>query len=98
MTSIHTLVSDIQALLSERTTEVSFTAKIGHDSSRTPTLRLSQMGDRCPCALWHSIHKPELAEQLPPWAQMKYGFGHMIEAAVIQLAKAAGHEVTGEQD
>lgn len=63
-----------------------------------PTLRLSQMGPRCPCALWHSIHKPEAAEALPPWAEVKYSFGHIVEALAIVLAKAAGHEVTGEQD
>jgi len=56
------------------------------------------MGPRCPKALWHSIHTPHLAQPLPPWAQIKYGYGHIIEALVITLAKAAGHEVTGEQD
>lgn len=65
---------------------------------RTPTLRLSKMGERCPCALWHSIHAPEKAEQLPPWASIKYAYGHAIEALAITLAKAAGHLVTGEQD
>lgn len=63
-----------------------------------PRLRLSQMGPRCPKALWHSIHTPELAEQLPPWAEIKYSYGHVIEALAIALAKAAGHEVLGEQD
>lgn len=63
-----------------------------------PTLRLSQMGPKCPCALWYSIHHPELAEPLPPWAEIKYAFGHVIEALAISLAKAAGHTVTGEQD
>lgn len=66
--------------------------------SREPTLRLSQMGPRCPCALWYSIHHPELAEALPPWAEIKYSFGHILEALAITLAKAAGHSVTGEQD
>jgi len=65
---------------------------------RVPTLRLSAMGPRCPRALWYSIHHPELAEPLPPWAEIKYSYGHMIEALAIMLAKAAGHEVTGEQD
>lgn len=65
---------------------------------RDPRLRLSQMGPKCPRALWFSIHKPELAEALPPWARIKYTYGHMIEALAITLAKAAGHEVTGEQD
>jgi hypothetical protein len=64
----------------------------------TNTLRLSQMGPRCPRALWFSIHHPELGEPLPPWAEIKYSFGHIIEALAVSLAKAAGHEVTGEQD
>lgn len=64
----------------------------------SPTLRLSQMGPKCPKALWHSIHTPELAEALPPHAEIKFSYGHMIEALAICLAKASGHEVTGEQD
>lgn len=66
--------------------------------TQRPSLRLSQMGPRCPRALWHSIHTPELAEPLPPWATIKYSYGHILEALVLTLAKAAGHEVTGEQD
>lgn len=65
---------------------------------RKPTLRMSQMGPKCPRALWHSIHTPELAEALPPWAEIKYSFGHILEALAVTLAKAAGHEVVGEQD
>lgn len=63
-----------------------------------PTLRLSAMGPKCPKALWHSINTPELAEPLPPWARIKYTYGHIIEALALVLAKAAGHEVVGEQD
>ena len=66
--------------------------------ARQPYLRLSQMGPRCPRALWYSIHHPELAETLPPWAEIKYSFGHILEALAISLAKSAGHSVTGEQD
>ena len=61
-------------------------------------LRLSGLGPKCPKALWHSVHTPELAEPLPPYARIKYGYGHIIEALVIGLAKASGHIVTGEQD
>lgn len=68
------------------------------DERPAPRLRLSQMGPRCPRALWYSIHHPELAEKLPAWAQIKYSYGHIIEAVAIALAKASGHEVTGEQD
>jgi hypothetical protein len=56
------------------------------------------MGPKCPCALWHSIHTPLAAEPLPPWARIKYTYGHILESLVIAMAKAAGHEVTGEQD
>jgi hypothetical protein len=68
------------------------------ETARKPRLRLSQMGPRCPCALWHSIHKPEEAEELPPWAEIKYSYGHVLEAMLIAMAKQAGHTVTGEQD
>jgi hypothetical protein len=72
----------------------------GETSERTdrPTLRLSRMGPQCPRALWYSIHAPERAESIPPWATIKYSFGDVLEALAIVYAKAAGHEVTGEQD
>lgn len=63
-----------------------------------PRLRLSQLGSKCPCQLWHSIHTPELAEPIKPWTQIKFTYGHILEALVISMAKAAGHEVLGEQD
>lgn len=56
------------------------------------------MGSRCPKALWASIHAPDTAEPLPPWAKIKYVYGDLCEALVLQLIKASGHEVTGEQD
>ena len=61
-------------------------------------LRLSGLGPSCPRALWYKVNHPELAEPLPPHARIKYLYGHIIEHLVIGLAKAAGHEVTGEQD
>lgn len=108
---IQTLIKDIQALVTRRdgwftdelsktfASEVSLRLQQQFEAvERKPTLRLSQMGPRCPCALWHSIHKPELNEPLPPWAEIKFTYGHILEALAITLAKAAGHEVTGEQD
>jgi hypothetical protein len=97
MGDITTLVIDIYDYLDKNDMpEVSCTVPSYED--RTPTLRLSQMGPRCPRALWYSIHHPELAEPLPPQAKIKYAYGHMIEALAIELAKRAGHTVTGEQD
>lgn len=68
------------------------------DQRSTGTLRLSGMGPKCPRALWFEVNHPEMAEQLPPWATIKYSFGHIIEALAISLAKASGHSVLGEQD
>lgn len=111
MPNIHTVIPDIYKLVRRKdgwfTNELA--GDLGHEIARRmqttlgeererPTLRLSQMGPRCPKALWHSIHTPELAEPLPPPAIIKYTYGHTLEAMVIALAKAAGHEVTGEQD
>lgn len=67
------------------------------ERAERPTLRLSKMGPRCPCALWYSIHHPELGEPMPPWAEIKFSFGHILEAYIIALVKAAGHSVEGEQ-
>jgi hypothetical protein len=111
MTNINTLVPDIYRLMGKR--DGWFSDELARDLSQDislrlkyhlgektdkPTLRLSQMGPRCPKALWGSIHRPEMAEPIPPWAEIKYSFGHILEALVIALAKASGHEVTGEQD
>jgi len=110
MKSIYTLVPDMQELLTKKGWFVpELTKEFSHEisirlnqqfnkESTAPTLRLSQMGPRCPKALWHSIHTPEEAELLPPWAECKFAFGNIIEALAISLAKAAGHTVTGEQD
>lgn len=113
MKSIYSLVTDIQWMLKENenwiTDEVRkyiangiTDALVASSSQRAEgtkrTLRLSQMGPRCPRALWHSIHTPSLAEPLPPSAIIKFTYGHIIESLIIQMAKASGHDVQGEQD
>jgi len=108
--SIHTLIPDIYTLVGTKSNW--FTPEISLDLSQniarrlskqfneehSTCLRLSKMGPTCPKALWYSIHHPELAEPLPPWATIKYSYGHILEALVIALAKATGHTVLGEQD
>ena len=97
MKTIDTLIVDVYKLLRTYNGELEVKARVGSDE-RTPSLRLSGMGPRCPKALWYSIHHPELAEPLPSQAIFKYSYGHAIENLAIQLAKLAGHTVTGEQD
>lgn len=63
-----------------------------------PRLRLSQMGPVCEKQLWYSIHSPGSQEALPPYTRIKFLYGDILESLVISMAKAAGHEVTGEQD
>lgn len=109
--SIHTLIPDIYELVGKKDgwfTEV-MASELGTEISlkmqqrfktieRKPGLRMSKLGPQCPCALWHSVHHPELADPLPGWAHIKFMYGDLIEAMVIALAKAAGHTVEGEQD
>jgi hypothetical protein len=73
-------------------------AQFSETQHGTPGLRLSKLGPTCPKALWHSVHTPEQAESLPPWAEIKFSLGHIVEAYALTLAKAAGHKVEGEQD
>lgn len=111
MPNINTLVQDINDFVGNKSGW--FTEEVGKayseeilwrltdsfgEKPRIPRLRLSQMGPKCPRALWYSIHDPSLAEPLPPAAVVKFTYGHLIEALVISWAKAAGHEVQGEQD
>lgn len=108
---IKTLVEDIYATITKKDgwftdelTESLATGIAGNlqgsmgDAKNSPTLRLSQMGPRCPRALWYSIHAPELAEKLPAWAEIKFSYGHILEALALTLARASGHDVKGEQD
>lgn len=110
MTKIQTLIKDIYGVVGRKDnwltsdTASQFTAELtlklgaSFEEKDRSGLRLSQLGAKCPCQLWHSIHRPMEQEPLPPWARIKFTYGHILEALVIAMAKAAGHEVTGEQD
>lgn len=112
MTNITKLIPDIYELIQSK--REWFTPEIASQLSKSitdrlsssynfqheekPTLRLSKLGPTCPHALWQSIHHPELAQPLRAPTKLMFGYGHIIEAQTIALARAAGHEVTGEQD
>lgn len=96
--SIYQLLPDVRAFLSDRhELTIPITVRFGERKEHRP-LRLSKLGEMCPKHLWYQAHHPELAEALPAEAIMKFSYGHTIEQQCIALAKAAGHEVTGEQD
>lgn len=109
MPSIHQLIPDIynlvggsdglsDAITSHIGTNVANALQRSFGPQERRGLRLSGLGDKCPRHLWYATNHPELAEPLPPYAKIKYAYGHIIEHLLIGLAKAAGHEVTGEQD
>lgn len=111
MKSIETLIKDVQDVLSRNERSLAdhlSEAIVGEvrprihaaftERDERPSLRLSQMGSRCPRSLWASIHSPSVQEPLPVHARLKYTYGHLIEALLVAMAKAAGHEVTGEGD
>lgn len=109
LSSIYTLETDIKNLLETKGWMTdSLAEELAHavstriqaqfsEDQKAPSLRLSQMGPKCPKALWHSIHTPDVAERLPSWSQSKFSIGHFWEAYALILCKAAGHEVKGEQ-
>ena len=109
MKSINNLISDIYDVVGRQSgwfnePEV-FSRELGlkileksHPREEVPRLRLSQMGPVCEKQLWYSIHQPSAQEAIPAYARIKFLYGDILESLVIAMAKAAGHEVTGEQD
>lgn len=61
-------------------------------------LSLSSVGTPCKRKLWYKINEGDKAEPLSAEALGTFFYGDLLEAVVIALAKASGHEVSGEQD
>lgn len=110
MKQIETLIPDIYNILSTPTQLDEDAAKIFatnivdavrssliQDHGDRSKLRMSSIGIKCDRKLWYQTHNVE-GEALPPSARLKFLFGHVLEALLLLLAKAAGHTVTGEQD
>jgi hypothetical protein len=110
--SIHTLIDDINAVLEGKggwdaaiTEYLSSTiAEVAEerfgDTEERPrdTLSLSGIGKPCERQLWSRVNEPELQEPIGPELAGTFFYGDLLEALVIALAKAAGHDVQGEQD
>lgn len=113
MRSINTLVKDIEAVLLQKggwdkAAEEYLLQNIGEAAMRrlsTPSgasyrgLRMSNVGSPCLRKLWYYVNLPETTStDLTPSMALKYFYGDIIESLVLSLAKAAGHDVQGEQD
>lgn len=68
------------------------------NKTRTPMLRVSNLGTRCKRKLWYAINTPEDAEPLSAAARLKFLYGDIIERLVLFFAGLAGHRVTREQE
>lgn len=110
MKTIDTLVPDIhkvftdfhhfdEGLLNKFGERVSATvARQVNQESGTPSLRMSNLGQKCNRKLWYSINTPNDGEHLPVEARVKFLFGHLLEDLLLFLAEEAGHDVRGCQD
>lgn len=70
----------------------------GREERKGGTLRMSSIGQPCARKLWYSINQHEEAEVLLPEAKLKFLYGDLLEDLLLSLAKAAGHDVQGQQD
>lgn len=110
--TIESLVVDIQDLLVKGVTfskeeELDLGHKIAgalNDSfgnrEYTPGLRMSKFGSPCERKLWLQDHPDSCGdvESLSASTRLKFAYGHVLEAVVLELAKKAGHTVEKEQD
>jgi len=111
MPTIYTLVDDINEVIlgnggwdntitqtfSEELSKVAET-RFHQEQQPRDYLSLSSIGQPCKRKLWYKINEGDKAA--PPTAEMlgTFFYGDLIETMVIALAKAAGHDVLGEQD
>lgn len=61
-------------------------------------LRLSNWASPCERQLWYKVNRPQTIEALPAHVRLKFLFGDILEEVLLFLARAAGHNVEGEQD
>ena len=59
---------------------------------------MSNLGTPCTRKLWYQVNQPDDAEPLRPDTRLKFLYGDILESLLLSLAKAAGHDVWGEQD
>ena len=110
MTSIDTLVPDIMKMVDEGVDQVDEAAihqllsdiEYGvrrqltkSERQRSGTLRMSNVG-KPDCQLWHECNDTP-SEELRPETRIKFLYGDIVEALVLFLANAAGHDVKHEQ-
>ena len=111
MKDIHTLIPDmyevlegrggwdkaVTAFLSEGISEVA-EQRFSEPQKPRDYLGLSSIGTPCDRKLWYKINASDQGEPLTPETLGTFFYGDLLEVFVLALAKAAGHDVQGEQD
>lgn len=110
MKTIDTLVADVYATLEGKEPAGSFSSldltgtlqnvfkKASTTKERSPkTLHFSELGDPCPRKLNYRVNSPQLAESIDGNTRLKFFYGDVLEAVVLNLAEAAGHTVHSRQ-
>jgi len=111
MPSIDTLVKDIYGVIEGKggwdKTITEYLAegisKTAYDRFKEPQkprgyLSLSSVGSPCKRKTWYRINKTEEAAPHNPQLLGLFFYGDLLETLILALAKAAGHDVQGEQD
>lgn len=81
------LVEDLTGVIKGRLTQ---------PSHRRDTLSLSSIGKPLR-KLWYDLKEPCEEQDEPPYKQLKFLYGDIIESLILWLAKVAGHTVTDRQ-
>jgi hypothetical protein len=103
---IFTLESDINEVIKRKggwtkTIEEFFKEQVGSAASRrflpsseerTQRLRMSNIGHPCTRKLWYDLNTTYTTE-FSPSTELKFLFGDMLEALVVSLVKASGHDI-----
>ncbi len=111
MAELKTIVKDIYSLFDPKTTSVPKQEDLDifgenikkkvieklQEVTKSPTLRMSNLGTPCARQLWYQINRPGTGEGLRPWTYIKFLFGDIIEELLLLLAKTSGHVVKDEQ-
>lgn len=107
--TIDTLIPDIHTMLEEGGHDSALDLELGNVMEEALLHQLtprepgndrpwfSNIGKKCARQLWYSFHHKDKARPMPVDVRVKFLYGDLLEAMLLQLAKLAGHTVQHEQ-
>ena len=70
----------------------------GPATPRKPRLYMSNIGTECKRRLWYHMNSGSSIVQPSPSQLLNFMYGDMLEVIILEVVKAAGHKVEGQQD